>query len=463
MTRTVSGRRQRVLLVVTLVAALMAIGGLVGATLVKSPAQLAAETKPPTPSLLTAPAVDEVVQSTVVLRGTVVAQHRYPISLTAEDGAQRLVVTGTYKRVGAEVEPGDVILEVSGRPLIALRGKFPAYRDMQPGDTGKDVAELQAALRGLGYSSPGDASGYFGPSTKQAVRGLYAHLGYTVPTTGSSSEQQVRTAETAVVQAQRSLDELEVEARATTITAGQSSGHASTSRQASSPTASGSSSAGSGGVSLATQISWSEQDLSMARQEYAATVSQTGPTVPLNEIVFIPSFPAVVADSSAEVGNAVQSPVVTLTTGQLVIQGQLDPSEAGLVRAGMTVLVDDEATGSEGRGVVSRINAQVSPSAPGSRPYVPLTVAPSKALASASLGQDVRLTVVSASSAGKVLAVPEAAISVRADGRDYVSVVSAKSKPVAIPVKAGISGGGLVAVSPLEGGLHVGDQVVTGT
>src|SRR5438309_4354618 len=64
-------RRKRVLLLAIGVVVLVTAGGLVGATFVKSPAQVAAEQAPVAPSVLTAPVTRQVVGATVVLRGTV--------------------------------------------------------------------------------------------------------------------------------------------------------------------------------------------------------------------------------------------------------------------------------------------------------------------------------------------------------------------------------------------------------
>ena len=43
--------------------------------------------------------------------------------------------------------PGSVIVEVAGRPLFVFPGTVPAYRNLSPGETGTDVAQLQAGLR----------------------------------------------------------------------------------------------------------------------------------------------------------------------------------------------------------------------------------------------------------------------------------------------------------------------------
>ncbi|HEY0187905.1 MAG TPA: ABC transporter ATP-binding protein [Cellulomonas sp.] len=54
------------------------------------------------------------------------------------------MVTAQRVQVGDEVVPGTVLVEVSDRPLIALPLPFPLFRDLHRGDTGSDVAALEA-------------------------------------------------------------------------------------------------------------------------------------------------------------------------------------------------------------------------------------------------------------------------------------------------------------------------------
>src|SRR5205823_3527791 len=72
------------------------------------------------------------------------------------------------------------------------------------------------------------------------------------------------------------------------------------------------------------------------------------------------------------------------------------------------------------------------------------------------------LAIGAARSRGPVLAVPEAAVFAGADGRTYVSKVSG-GQTVRVPVRVGMSGSGLLQVTPEQPGtLAAGDQVVTG-
>lgn len=57
------------------------------------------------------------------------------------------VVTGVLKQDDDSVLPGDELALVEGSPVIALRGRLPAYRDLRPGMSGPDVAQLHDAMR----------------------------------------------------------------------------------------------------------------------------------------------------------------------------------------------------------------------------------------------------------------------------------------------------------------------------
>ncbi|HEY7429478.1 MAG TPA: hypothetical protein VH641_01970, partial [Streptosporangiaceae bacterium] len=72
-------RRRRVLLGVGIAATLLAIGGLIGASFVKSPQQLAADTAAPPPTVTTAKVVSQVLTSSVQMRGVVYPATQYDV------------------------------------------------------------------------------------------------------------------------------------------------------------------------------------------------------------------------------------------------------------------------------------------------------------------------------------------------------------------------------------------------
>lgn len=180
-------RRRTILLVVIGVAVIASVGGLLISTTIKSPAQQAAETKAPGLTRLTAPVQYTVIRNTVQADGLITKPPQIS-SLNSGSGGggggggnAQQVVTKIFHPPGSFVSPGNVIIEVAGQPFFVLQGTVPAYRDMAPGESGSDIAQLQAGLESLGFGIGGDTSGVYGPGTSAAVAAFYQSLGYTAP------------------------------------------------------------------------------------------------------------------------------------------------------------------------------------------------------------------------------------------------------------------------------------------
>jgi peptidoglycan hydrolase-like protein with peptidoglycan-binding domain len=187
-------RRRRLLLGVGIAAALLAVGGLIGASFVKSPQQLAADTAAPPATVTTATVVFQVLTSSVEMRGEVYPATQYDVyasapssssaSASAGGSGTAVYISKLDVTAGDTIANGEELAEIDGQPLFALTGTVPAWRDLTPGESGPDVAELQKALASLGYYDDGDTPGYFGSATEYAVSLYYEHLGYTPPSSG---------------------------------------------------------------------------------------------------------------------------------------------------------------------------------------------------------------------------------------------------------------------------------------
>lgn len=176
--RTTTLRRTRGLIVIIAVAIVAAGGGFLASRWIKSPAELAAETDPPPASVITDPVELRVVSSGLVTRGTVGSLSTVDaVPQQAPAGVAESIITALPVRAGGRVKAGQVVVEISGQPVFFLPGKLPGYRDLEPGDSGPDVAQLQQGLRAAGYPD-GDATGHFGTDTAAAVRKLYQDNGY---------------------------------------------------------------------------------------------------------------------------------------------------------------------------------------------------------------------------------------------------------------------------------------------
>lgn len=372
------GRRRVVALTVACLAAVAATGGVLVATSIKSPAQLAAETAPPPPTRLTAPVTREVITGTVLAQGVVKPPPEVSQLFGPDGGGGLSLVTKVILRRGSTVKPGQVIVEVSGRPLFAFQGTVPAYRSLVPGDSGADVTQLQRGLAAIGHPVGGDTAGVFGAGTSAAVNAYYTALGYAAPPAG----------------------------------------------------------------------------------------------VPLAEIIFVPRFPARVIKVAGPLGQQADGSLATLAMGSPAIAAQLTPSDGALVKAGMAVTVTDPATGLARSGRVTGVGRRTTTAhSQTGGVYLPAKVRTSRPLPLSMVGQDVSLTIVSARSNGPALAVPEAAIFARVDGRLYVTKLTGAGArsgaravaSVQIPVRILVTGNGMVGITPISPGtLATGDRVAIG-
>ncbi|QIK63405.1 hypothetical protein G7068_09485 [Leucobacter viscericola] len=93
------------------------------------------------------------------------------------------VVSAVLRSPGSVVSTGQVIGEVSNRPVIAIPGEVPLFRNLVVGTRGEDVAGLQRMLIGLGYYGVDD-SGEMGSGTLNAMARLYQEQGYQLPFVG---------------------------------------------------------------------------------------------------------------------------------------------------------------------------------------------------------------------------------------------------------------------------------------
>ena len=425
-------RRRRALFWVAGGAALLAIGGLVGSSLVKSPQQVAADTAAPPPTVTTAKVVSQILTSSVQMRGVVYPGTQYdvypsaPESDTAGSGAGSgaggspagggsagpVYVSRLDVAAGRTISKGEKLAEIDGEPLFALSGRVPAWRDMTPGESGPDVAELQKSLASLGYYTGGDTAGFFGPATQDAVSLYYEHLGYTAPATGGMPMTDVIF-----------LPSLPAKVIAVNGAQGQQPGQPFLELAA------------RGSLALTGELP----------PAYAGQV-KTGLKVQIFDEVTGIHATGTVADVGTATTITPVGAIVNVGGGSTSV-GSAGPTGAGSTGAGSA---GTSGSGSSGSGTN-----------PGGTPFIPLTVNPSKPLPAALNGENVLVTVETGRTEGPVLTVPVAAIVTTGSGTSYVTVVGADSKQTQVPVTPGISENGYVQVTLVHAGqLAAGDSVV---
>src|SRR6476660_7701574 len=139
--------------------AVMAVGAWVVGERIESPAEAAARTAPPTPSPILVPVEKRVLSSEIITRGTARFGTPQPIALAPSAlKTNNAGLITTLPLPNRQFNEGDVLFTESGRPVMVLQGKTPAYRDIVPGTAGVDVLQLEQALKRLGYA-PGDIAG----------------------------------------------------------------------------------------------------------------------------------------------------------------------------------------------------------------------------------------------------------------------------------------------------------------
>lgn len=146
-------------------------------------------------------ALAEVVTAQGVVEGDSTIDVFFP-SQTSQPG-----IVSWLPRPGTSLAAGDVVAEISGLPLLLLRGEFGLFEDPGLGRSGRDIETLQSALKEAGFN-PGDIDGVYGEETEHALFGLLEHNGYEAPSMSAEDELALQLATAAHKDALLSFDEV---------------------------------------------------------------------------------------------------------------------------------------------------------------------------------------------------------------------------------------------------------------
>jgi hypothetical protein len=190
----------------------------------------------------------------------------------------------------------------------------------------------------------------------------------------------------------------------------------------------------------------------------AGAKARGGTQLPADEVVFVPATPLRVAKLAVGLGAAPDGSLLTVTNSVVAVAGALPVEEAGLVKAGASVLIDEPALGIKATGRVSRVAERPgTDGVDGFHVFFEVVVAdPPPAL----VGASVRLTIPVKSTRKAELTVPASAVSLAPDGTARVQRAVGRRFGF-VPVEPGFSADGYVAVTP-RGTLAAGDLVVVG-
>ena len=357
---------------------LAVVSGIVGSSFA-SPNQQAAQAKAPPLTPITAPANFGVLQATVTIRANVEDSDHTSIDVPDDIGSELPVVTQLNVHRGSEVTMGSWIMAIAGRPIIALTGSIPAYRDMSTGESGVDIVELQQNLHLLGYATGPDAVGVFGRGTEDAVRMLYQKLDFTPA-------------------------------------------------------------------------------LENAKQPDSAFV-------PRGEVLFVPTLPEELVGLEVKLGGTVPSngTVGQLGSGAIRIEGATEPGTQTNIRPGQSATIYSNISNQTVTATVASVASQPTTNASSGAPTYAVTLKPTSPASTRQLvGQNVQVTIKTATSRTKTWIVPVAAITTTANGKSFITVIGKSRREVTMRVTPGLVAGGQESVVPLDAHLKSGDAVVVG-
>ncbi|WP_030722552.1 peptidoglycan-binding domain-containing protein [Streptomyces sp. NRRL S-237] len=314
-------RSRRGLVVAAVVLVLFGSSGSVWwiASQARTPEQRAANAAAPPPSQITGKVSDQQLVERMELTGKVETASRTTITGGRPQGADRAVVTALPAAAGKSLKAGAVVAEVSGRPVLLLPGRFPAYRDLKAGDKGPDVQQLQRALQPL-YGTA--VNGTYGPATVEAVRKLYVAAGYEAPagqgpsTTGGggSTSGTARTGGAAAGGGTAPRGGAETDG-GTGAAPGGDGGNG---------TKGSSGSGGTGGASAPPARGVDAPP--------AAGPAKPGEVLPAAEVAYVGTLPATVVQVTAAVGDAADKPLLVLGSGGRQVRAALSADQRTRLR-----------------------------------------------------------------------------------------------------------------------------------
>jgi peptidoglycan hydrolase-like protein with peptidoglycan-binding domain len=189
-----------------------------------------------------------------------------------------------------------------------------------------------------------------------------------------------------------------------------------------------------------------------------------GATVPRGEVVYVPRLPERVVALNVVLGGTAPSsgPLALIGSGTIVLTGAVDAGTVTGLRAGQSATAHSDLSNESLSATVQSVSTQpMSNAATGTQTYA-VTLSPASTVAPDLIGQDVGVTVATATSEVRTWIVPITAVTTTADGRSSVTVVGPRGKHVEVDVVPGLVAGGRQSVTPVSAVLRVGERVVIG-
>jgi len=499
------------------VLAVVGVAGLVvgylGGGLMRGPVSSGATQALP-PGLLTARVEARSIEASVVARADVGYRDQVDVNPVAQGGVGAAIVTGHVPVVGDVVNAGDVILEVSGSPVFVLPGQFPAYRSLGAGSSGADVAQLRAALNGIGLKA-GVVSPNYDSALAGAVAQLYKRAGYAPPGSNDLSlaaavraaQDQVTDAQVGVTQATTALAQAKVAAgrAGQNVTVAQSG--LSSAQAAAATAAPENASAAADAVTQAQLMLSQAQDAAdqanaavgaatdslagaqrgLKRAQEALTDAQRAAWagVPLGAVVYAANLPSSIAQVNVRVGDDLGArsstangqtapPPLVLAGSDIKVNASVSLDQALLLKVGGPAVLTVPGGAGTSAGMVQGVIASICDVAAGQAGgaascAVGITVTDLGGVVASSLVGNVQVTMVVGTSSPDSLVVPVAAVSADTAGNAQITIVDgplvpgvADQKTIVVRVTTGLSAEGMVEITHADPAIKAGDLVVIG-
>ncbi|WP_460357946.1 HlyD family efflux transporter periplasmic adaptor subunit [Actinoallomurus acanthiterrae] len=207
-------------------------------------------------------------------------------------------------------------------------------------------------------------------------------------------------------------------------------------------------------------------------------------SLPAGEVVFVPEFPARVLQLNTQIGAEAKGTIIRLGSGELLARASVQDADRRLLRRGQRATIIDDGSGTAVSGRLQAIgrdpgsaDAESGDGKPNAGDHgsqgggvgqdqtdqsgYSVSVKPVRPLNERFAGEDVRVTIDTASTPDSVLVVPQAAIFGAADGSTQVIKLSPTGRQRRIAVTPGTTAGGFIEVRTDQ--LAPGDRVVVGS
>lgn len=451
---------------------------------IQSPAERAASARAPEASLITVPVERQELSQNVVVRGTIQPSDSVEV-WAASESESSTVVTGLPKEPGDSVTEGEVIAEISGRPIFALEGSLPVFRELRPGVSGPDIVQLEAALSRLGHD-PGPIDGNYTRATSTAVAALYTANGYTERERSKEDQEALRVAQGQIVGNERALAEAKdplTESKRLqldlTVVEGERELARAKAVALAYPTTENDQAVKIAEIKLniakasrseayetgtAAAVAAAERALQESRDKLDRLETETGTAFPATELVFVTTLPQQIIRVNNDLGDEPSEAVLVISSSETVIRSAVATSDRKLLKQGMKATIDEDELNLKAEVKVENIATKPGGGKLTENQYGVELVA-TEPLPKDAVDSSVRVSIPVTSTDGEVLVVPLAAVSAGPDGKSRVEVqIHPESKDtMLVPVKVGLTAGGLVEVeASSDAKLNEQDQVVVG-